>query len=173
VHRVIDEVELHAPALVLLHGGRCGGDLQPFLHAHLTPRDEAAGRIGSLHQAHAALPRDGEARVVAEVRNVHADAARGFDQVVARVRLDGTAVHLDAHSLRRRLALAHCSTSPPIMLMESKIGMMSATMWPLMRRASPERMGKPGPRTWMAYGFPFPFETIWKPSSPLAPSQYA
>src|SRR6267143_1799505 len=169
VHRVVDEVELHAAALVLLHRRRGGDDLQPFLHADLAARHQAAGRVARLHQAHAALPCYGQARVVAEVRDVHADAAGRLDQVVARVGLDGTAVDLDPHDLGR--GVAHCSTSPPIMLMESKMGMMSATACPLMSRGSAERIGNPGARTWMVYGFPFPFETMWKPNSPLAPSQ--
>src|SRR5207244_12468440 len=148
--------------------------------------------VAGLDQAHAALAGDGEARVVAEVGNGDADAAGGFDQVVAGVGLDLDAVDEDLQHLGRsgdlglRLRgtglaaaggdcarVAHCSTSPPIMLIESKMGIRSATACPLMRRGSAERIGNPGARTWMAYGFPFPFDTMWKPNSPLAPSQYA
>src|SRR5205823_3193004 len=127
VHRVIDEVELHAPALALLHGGGIGGDLQTFLDADLAAGNDPAGRAAR-----------------ADRGGLH---ARGLWSASSGV--------------------AHCSTSPPIMLIESKMGMMSATMCPLMRRGSPDKMGNPGARTWMVYGFPFPFDTMWKPSSPL------
>src|SRR5205823_2439452 len=147
------------------------------------------GSVAGLDQAHPALAGDGEARVVAEVRDGHPDAPRRFDQVVARIGLHLDAVDEQLDPLGRRgdlrLSLrgsglpspggdgggvAHCSTSPPIMLIESKIGIRSATAWPLISRGNAERMGNPGPRTWMAYGLPFPLETMWKPSSPLAPS---
>src|SRR5207237_9029506 len=85
VHRVVDEVELHAPALVVLHRGGSGADLEAFLDPHLAPRHEAAWGVARLHQAYAALAGDGEARVVAEVRDGHADAARRLDQVVTRL----------------------------------------------------------------------------------------
>src|SRR5207245_11059931 len=131
--------------------------------------DEGVGGVAGLNQAQAGLAGDGEARVVGEVGDGDADAAGGLDQVVARVGLDFGAVDEDLHHLRRggdlRLALrgtglaaagrdcarvAHCSTSPPIMLIESKMGIRSAIAWPLIRRGSAERMGNPGPRTWMA-----------------------
>src|SRR5205085_10231357 len=113
-------------------------------------------------QAHPALAGDREPRVVAEVRDRDVHAARGLDQVVARIGLDLGAVDEDFRH--------YCSTSPPIMLIESKIGIRSATAWPLIKRGIAARIGKPGPRTWIAYGLPFPLLTMWKPISPLAPS---
>src|SRR5207249_8711574 len=87
VHRVVDEVELHAAALVVLHRGRVRGDLQAFLDPDLAAGDEAAGSVTGLDEAHAALAGDGEARVVAEVRNGHADAPSRLVKIVARVGL--------------------------------------------------------------------------------------
>src|ERR1700737_3901663 len=159
---VIDEVELHAAALVLLHRGALSVDLHPLLHPDLAAGHQAAGRVAGLDQAHAALAGDRQPGVVAEIGDGDADAARRLDEVVARVRLDRDAVHLDLDDLAH-----YCSTSPPIMLIESKIGIRSAMAWPLMSRGSALRMGKPGPRTCTAYGLPAPLETRWKPSSPL------
>src|SRR5215813_11350103 len=44
-------------------------------------------------------------------------------------------------------ALAHCSTSPPIILIESKVGIRSASRRPSTIRAMPERIAKEGART--------------------------
>jgi len=146
VDRVVDEVELHHAALVLLHRGRVGEDLQTLLHLHLAAGLEAARLIGRLDQAHAALAGDREARVVAKIGDGLVGAARGLDEVVARIRLDRDAIDFNFDHLDWNLR-AHCSTSPPIMLMLSKMGIRSPSEWPCRSRGSAPTMGKPGART--------------------------
>src|SRR6218665_2038316 len=46
------------------------------------------------------------------------------------------------------VVVAHCSTSPPIMLIVSKVGMRSASSPPFTMDGMADRMGKPGARTW-------------------------
>src|SRR5262249_7023693 len=68
------------------------------------------------------------------------------------------------------VARAHCSTSPPIMLMVSNVGIRSASILPSIIRGTPERIAKPGARTWTLYGRPDPSLTRYQPSSPFAAS---
>src|SRR5207248_5584643 len=102
VHRMVDEVELHATALVVPHRRRVGRDLQALLDPYLAAGHEAAGSVAGLDQAHAALAGDGEARVVAEVRDGDANTTRRLDKAVARVGLHLHAVDEELHLLRRR-----------------------------------------------------------------------
>src|SRR5262249_12688486 len=125
-----------------------------------------------------AVGRDREARVVAVVGDVRADLLHGVDHVLrglgdqllavdghgdeARVlggglapgrgrcwrRLGGGQSRLGVSGGLLSVARAHCSTSPPIMLMVSNVGMRSASIFPSIIRGTPERIANPGARTW-------------------------
>src|SRR5207245_1939908 len=67
------------------------------------------------------------------------------------------------------LALAHRSSSPPIMLTEPNVGIRSATISPTIIRWSAASGGRHGGRHRTRYGRSEPSETTENPSSPFAP----
>src|SRR5262249_56214517 len=102
---------------------------------------------------------DAEPVVVAVVGDVGPHVLHRIDHVDARLGHQLLAVDGDGDEPRvlgRRLGDGHCSTSPPIMLMVSKVGIRSASIFPSIIRGTPERMANPGARTWTLYGRPDP-----------------
>jgi len=94
VERVVDEQELHHP-LLRLHG-QLG--VRPHLHAVGDRRRAGRQRLGrllDLHQAHAAVGRDGQLLVVAEVRDVGAGNRGSIHHRAAVGNLDLLAVDFD------------------------------------------------------------------------------
>src|SRR5262249_34535771 len=95
---------------------------------------------------------DRKARVVAVEWDIGADLAHGLNHVGARLHCHFLAVHGHGDQTRvfgRRLGgRAHCSTSPPIMLLVSRVGVRSASSLPSIILGTPARMENPGARTW-------------------------
>ena len=106
VERVVEQQELHGGALRIARGLGEGVDLHALCHGRGAGRGRAAGPR-HLDQAHAAVGRHGQPRVVAETRDMHADAVGDRDQHLPGVGLDLAPVDLDAHGRS-----AHCGGPP-------------------------------------------------------------
>ena len=178
VDGVVQEQELLHRSLRLLHVLVLRRDLHAVRRAHLTgglklrlgvrnvlvllvvPLEDGhvhPPAAGDFHQAHPTVGRHRQPRVPAVVRDLDPGAPGGAHDAVPGFDRDFLVIDLDRSHQR--------SHSPPIMLTEPKVGMMSASMSPITICRAPCRLNQQGGRTRTRYGVPLPSETMKKPSS--------
>src|SRR5690606_35012944 len=161
VDRVVQEQELLRALLRLERVGALGEDLHALARDHLAGGLELRLRRRSplllllvppqrrqrhlapaldLHEAHPAVRRDAQPGMPAVVRDLHAGAPRRADDRVTLLEGDVLSVQLESGhrkvrsargSPRGRELTTQRSHSPPIMLIEPKVGTMSGTMSPM------------------------------------------